>query len=140
MPHLGVHSNADARRHFWEGWRRSKSPGWRGRTRRFADDRETSETALSLSSLPADAPTIAHAIRQHWGVENQCPWCLDVIFREDACRARTRNAAQNLSVLRVCLLNLLRRHKTPADSFRRMIMHAALDPTYLETLLELRQN
>ena len=110
------------------------------RTRRFADGRETSETALFLSSLPADAPTIAHAIRQHWGVENQCHWCLDVIFREDACRARTRNAAQNLSVLRVCLLNLLRRHKTPTDSFRRMIMHAALDPTYLETLLDLRQN
>ena len=89
---------------------------------------------------PRRRPTIANAVRQHWGVEKQCHWLLDVVFREDACRARSRNAAQNFSVLRVSLLNLLRHHKTPADRFRRMIMHAALDPTYLERLLNLRQN
>ncbi len=110
------------------------------RTRYFADGHETTESALFLSSLPADAPAIADAVRRHWGVENQCHWLLDVVFREDACRARSRNAAQNLSVLRVCLLNLLRRHKTPADSFRRMIMRAALDPAYLEFLLNLQRN
>lgn len=70
------------------------------RARRLTDGRETTETALFLSSLPADAPTIANAVRQHWGVENQCHWCLDVVFREDACRARLRNAARNLSALR----------------------------------------
>lgn len=110
------------------------------RTRYFADGHETTESALFLSSLPADAPTIANAVRRHWSVENQCHWLLDVVFREDACRARSRNAAQNLSVLRVCLLNLLRHHKTPSDSFRRMIMRAALDPDYLEFLLNLQQN
>ena len=110
------------------------------RTRYFADGHETTESALFLGSLPADAPAIANAVRRHWGVENQCHWLLDVVFREDACRARSRNAAQNLSVLRVCLLNLLRHHKTPADSFRRMIMRAALGPDYLEFLLNLQQN
>ena len=124
---------------------KDKWPGLRtlariDRTRHFADGHETTETALFLSSLPADAPAIADAVRRHWGVENQCHWLLDVVFREDACRARSRNAAQNLSVLRVCLLNLLRHHKTPADSFRRMIMRAALDPDYLELLLNLQQN
>ena len=124
---------------------RDKWPGIRSlaridRVRRLPDGTESKETALFISTLPADAATIATAVRQHWGVENQCHWCLDIVFREDACRARSRNAAQNLSVLRVCLLNLLRHHKTPSDSFRRMIMRAAVDPDYLEFLLNLQQN
>lgn len=110
------------------------------RTRCFPDGRETSETALFLSSFPADAPTIANAVRRHRGVENKCHWVLDVVFREDACRARSRNAAQNFSAFRVCLLNILRCHKKLGDSFPCMIMRAALDPSYIETLLNLRQN
>ena len=104
------------------------------RARRLTDGRETTETALFLSSLPADAPTIANAVRQHWGVENQCHWCLDVVFREDACRARLRNAARNLSALRVLCLNLLR-HSTLRGSLRIKRLRLAFNPSLLKTLL-----
>ena len=104
------------------------------RTRRFPDGHESSESALFLSSLPADAPAIADAVRRHWGVENQCHWCLDVVFREDACRARLRNAARNLSALRVLCLNLLR-HSPLRGSLRIKRLRLAFNPSLLETLL-----
>ena len=91
---------------------------------------------LCASTAPGISPTATKPPRAHSSSAASPP----TVFREDACRARSRNAAQNLSVLRVCLLNLLRHHKTPADSFRRMIMRAALDPDYLEFLLNLQQN
>ena len=118
---------------------KDKWPGLRtlvriDRTRRFPDGHESSESALFLSSLPADAPAIADAVRQHWGVENQCHWCLDVVFREDACRARLRNAARNLSALRVLCLNLLR-HSPLRGSLRIKRLRLAFNPSLLETLL-----
>ena len=38
--------------------------------------------------------------RAHWGIENKLHWTLDVVFREDACRARTEHAAENLAIMR----------------------------------------
>ncbi len=61
-------------------------------------------------------------------------WCLDVIFREDTCRARLRNAARNLSALRVLCLNLLR-HSTLRGSLRIKRLRLAFNPSLLETLL-----
>ena len=108
---------------------RDKWPGIRSlaridRARRLPDGTESKETALFISSLPADAATIATAVRQHWGVENQCHWCLDIVFREDDCRARTRNAARNLSALRVV-----------KGSLRIKRFRASFDISTLEQLL-----
>ena len=61
-----------------------------------------------LTSLPPDAPRLNAAIRQHWRVENSLHWCMDVIFGDDAMRARLGNAAHNFAVLRHIALNLLR--------------------------------
>jgi predicted transposase YbfD/YdcC len=49
--------------------------------------------------------------REHWGIENQLHWHLDVTFREDACRARMGNAPLNLSTLRKFALQLLSNQK-----------------------------
>ncbi len=118
---------------------RDKWPGIRSlaridRARRLPDGTESKETALFISSLPADAATIATAVRQHWGVENQCHWCLDIVFREDDCRARTRNAARNLSALRVVCLNILR-HSKVKGSLRIKRFRASFDISTLEQLL-----
>ncbi|MDN3508522.1 MAG: ISAs1 family transposase [Candidatus Neptunochlamydia sp.] len=47
------------------------------------------ERRMYISSLEADAKQIAHAIRSHSQIE-VCHWLLDVSFREDSLKARTR--------------------------------------------------
>jgi len=68
----------------------------------------TLEHRLYISSLPADAVRLNHAVRQHWRVENSLHWCMDVVFGDDQMRARTGHAAHNFAVLRHIALNLIR--------------------------------
>jgi predicted transposase YbfD/YdcC len=51
-------------------------------------------------------------VRSHWGIENSLHWVLDVAFREDDCRVRAGNAAENFAVLRHFTLNLLKNVKS----------------------------
>jgi predicted transposase YbfD/YdcC len=53
---------------------------------------QRSETRYYIASLNAGAETLADAIRQHWRVENSLHWTMDVTFRDDDCRIRTKNA------------------------------------------------
>lgn len=68
----------------------------------------TLEHRYYITSLPADAAQLNHAVRQHWRVETSLHWCMDVAFNDDQMRARTAHAAHNLSVLRHFALNLIR--------------------------------
>ena len=52
-------------------------------------ENESVFTRYFITSL-TDVREFAYAVRKHWLVENQLHWCLDVIFREDATRARKR--------------------------------------------------
>jgi predicted transposase YbfD/YdcC len=93
------------------------------------------ERRFYLTSLDGDVETFADAVRAHWGVENPLHWCLDVIFREDYSRARTKNAAQNLAALRRIALNLIKKNPRPKVSQRQKRIFAALDAAFLEELL-----
>jgi predicted transposase YbfD/YdcC len=59
-----------------------------------------------IPSLPADAKRFAHAVRDHWGVENRLHWRLDVVFREDASRIRKGNAPAIMTSIRHLCMNL----------------------------------
>jgi predicted transposase YbfD/YdcC len=97
----------------------------------------TRERRYYLSSLPPDAPTLARAIRGHWGIENSLHWVLDVALREDECRARTGHAATNLATLRHLALNLLRQDTTKKRGVRTKQKIAAWDHRYLLKLLSI---
>ncbi len=49
----------------------------------------------STFRLPSDTKQIGTAIRSHWGIENSLHWVLDMAFREDECRKRKDNSAEN---------------------------------------------
>lgn len=61
-----------------------------------------------LSSLPAQSAALGKRIRDHWLVENQCHWVLDMTFGEDHCQVQDANAAQNLSLLRELTAKVLK--------------------------------
>jgi predicted transposase YbfD/YdcC len=73
-------------------------------------------------------------VRGHWSIENQLHWILDVVFDEDASRARKDNAAENLAILRRFAINIVRSH--PAKfSMRQKLKTAAWDDFFLLDLL-----
>ena len=93
------------------------------------------ERRYYLSSVPLNAQRFAKAVRGHWGVENPLHWSLDVTFREDDSRARTKNAAQNVASLRRIALNLIKKNPKKKVSQRQKRLYAALDTEFLEELL-----
>ncbi len=50
----------------------------------------------------------AHAIRQHWGIENSLHHILDVTFREDYSKIRATKGAQNIATLKRFALSLIK--------------------------------
>lgn len=104
------------------------------RSRRTADQPQQ-ERHYYLSSLPPKVTTLHHAIRQHWRVENDLHWCLDVSFREDHCRIRDLRAAENVAMVRRMALQLLKRQpgETVGVPIRRL--RAGWDNAYLVQVL-----
>ena len=95
----------------------------------------TVERRYYLSSLPRSVATFARAVREHWGVENQCHWVLDVQMGEDQSRARMGHAPENLATLRRLALNLLRRDQTKRRGIKGKQRNAGWNHDYLLHLL-----
>ena len=66
------------------------------------------EIQYYISSLPVAAERVAQGIRRHWEVENKAHWVLDVAFKEDDCRIRKGDGAENVAIIRRFCLNLAR--------------------------------
>jgi predicted transposase YbfD/YdcC len=87
-----------------------------------------------LLSKHMSASRLLHVVRSHWGIENCMHWLLDVLFDEDASRARKDHGPENLAVLRRLALNIIRSH--PARiSMRQKVKRAGWDDAFLLDLL-----
>lgn len=73
---------------------------------------ETVEQRFYITSLSAEPIKLNMATRDHWSVENCLHWTLDMTFNEDASRIRSKNAPENIAMIRHTALNLLRQAKT----------------------------
>lgn len=104
-------------------------------SQRWVNNHLQTETRYYLSSLPPDAKSVESVIRRHWSIENSLHWCLDVGFREDACRIHSGYAAENLCVLRHLAINLLKSDQTKKGGIARKRKLMAIDNLYLESLL-----
>lgn len=117
-------------------WERLRTVGMVEAVRETRGKR-TVERRYYLSSLPLGVEQFARAVREHWGVENQVHWVLDVQMNEDQSRARTGHAAENLGTLRRLVLNLLRRDSRCQSGIKGKQLNAAWDHAYLQSLLGL---
>jgi predicted transposase YbfD/YdcC len=102
---------------------------------RHVDNKVTTECRYYISSLPeVNAERFIDIVRQHWGIENQLHWVLDLAFREDESRVRIGHAAENLAVLRHIALNLLQSKKGDAGTKIKRLQ-AGWDDSYLANIL-----
>jgi predicted transposase YbfD/YdcC len=93
-----------------------------------------SETRYFLSSIAADAPKFANAVRSHWGIESM-HWSLDITFSEDSKRVRKDNGPENLALLHKFAFNILKMEKTRKRSLKAKRFYASLKLDYLEKIL-----
>ena len=74
------------------------------------DGKETVETRYFISSLLLGVKRFANGVRSHWGIENSCHWCLDIIYREDESRIQDEHMRENFAWLNRFTLSLLKQH------------------------------
>jgi len=99
-------------------------------------DRCTFETCYFIMSIEIDAKLFAHAVRGHWGVENNLHWSLDVVFREDHNKSRERIGAQNLSAVRKIALGLLKKEGSSKKSLKRKRFQSLTSAQFRETVMK----
>lgn len=103
---------------------------------RTVNGKASTERRYFISSHSGrQAQKLAVLIRNHWRVENELHWTLDVSFNEDQCRVRVENAAENLARIRRISLLLLKNEKTCKLGIKSKRAKAGYDRNYLLTIL-----
>lgn len=70
---------------------------------------KTTHTARCFAlSRKMTAEQLLATVRQHWSIENQLHWQLDMLLSEDRIRGRKNNTPANHAILRRLTLNILR--------------------------------
>lgn len=119
-------------------WSGLKSIGF-VESERHINGKTSRETRCFICSIKPDARKFAQAVRQHWSIENNLHWQLDITFDEDKLRARINNAAQNMSILRRMVLNTLKKEPSKG-SLKGKRKKAGWSEVYLLKLLALLFN
>jgi len=140
----GDHGRVEIRRHWVisdTDWIEDKA-FWKGlqgigmvERERHIKDHISCETSYYLLSQKWDAEEFAKRVRAHWRVENKLHWVLDVAFREDECRKRAGNAAENFAMVRHIATNLLKQENSMKKSFNVKRLQAGWDNSYLMEVL-----
>ena len=99
------------------------------------DGKVTGELRFFIGSRQAKAKAYGRALRNHWGIENNLHWQLDVSFNEDKNRVSKRHGAENLALVRRLALSLLKQHPNKRSIACKRLL-AALDPAFLTEVIQ----
>jgi predicted transposase YbfD/YdcC len=92
------------------------------------------ESRYFIGSKKASAKVYGNALRNHWGIENQLHWQLDVCFDEDKNRVCKKHGAENLALVRRLALSLLKQNPSKSSIKCKRLL-AAIDPNFLEEII-----
>lgn len=98
------------------------------------DGKETYQKRYYLCSINGDAKSFANMVREHWKIENQLHWVLDVQYGEDFSQ-KGGNSGANFSMIRKLVINLLKRDKISKKRNPQKRVQAMIDDNYLKQLL-----
>lgn len=96
----------------------------------------TIEKRFYISNLKVSANKFNQLIRQHWSIENQLHWVLDVSFGEDSSKKRTGNSAENLNIIFKSALTLLKKEKSLKKSISQKKFEALINKNYRDKLMK----
>lgn len=103
---------------------------------RYKNNEVEKSTRYYITSLPFHAFERAiQATRQHWSIENELHWKLDVGLAEDACLVTRGYADENLAVLRKMVLKLLEKETSSKHGIAMKRLQAALSTRYLRKVV-----
>ena len=122
------------REEVFDHWPSVKAIGMVIRVQQEGDD-VTEDVRYCILSDDLTGKEFARAVRQHWSIENNCHWQLDVLFHEDASRVRERTLTNNLSWLRRVAISLLRHHPS-TDSLKGKRQSAGWNEQFLAETLQ----
>lgn len=106
-------------------------------TKRTINNETTHPTRYFLTSLEyKDIDLFKQSVRQHWRVEIDLHWSLDVNFKEDHSQVRIGNSAQNLALIRCIALNLLKQEKIHKNGIACRRKSVDWDHSYLLKVLK----
>lgn len=102
---------------------KNKYPEWQDLTsismierHRAIKDKTTIELKYYISNELPNAQQHLNYARNHWAIENNLHWVLDVIFKEDYSLIRKNNAAENMSAVRKMIFNVIKKYKEKTSS------------------------
>jgi predicted transposase YbfD/YdcC len=90
-----------------------------------------------ISSSDANSKQLAQDIRDHWSIENNLHWNLDVVFKEDFQLKRKGNSAENYNVIAKLALALIDAEKSINKSKPIKRLRASIDDSYREKILKI---
>jgi predicted transposase YbfD/YdcC len=90
-----------------------------------------------ISSAMTQSKQMAQDIRNHWAIENNLHWNLDVIFKEDQQLKRKGNSTENFNMVVKIALGLIEGEQTKKKSKNLKRLIASIDDSYREKILNL---
>jgi predicted transposase YbfD/YdcC len=98
-------------------WLQQMHPEWKDlnsicmiESERFIRGKSEKQKRYYISSTQSDPKKHLFYSREHWQVENNLHWVLDVVFKEDQATL-AEQAAHNMAVMRKLILNMIKRYK-----------------------------
>jgi len=104
------------------------------RSERTINGKTSTEVRYFIGSPRMSARRYAGALRNHWRVENNLHWQLDVSMGEDQNQVEDRTAAANLAMIRKFALSLLKQDPRKG-TLKGKRKAAGLDPDFLAEIL-----
>lgn len=105
-------------------------------SQRQFNGKTTTKTRYFISSLTPSAQRALAICRDHWQIENDLHWVLDIAFNQDHNRVHKDHAPENLAVLQHIALNLVKQENSSRSSVKTKRLRAGWHDSYLLKILQ----